>query len=151
MNIILHSLGRPLPQDIILVNAVRRDFELYTERASTISAFFDFVERFGVSSSRLVDEKGAVDLIVEGAMDSYLDGRYEEALDLAQEAHEALGDLELRTIKLKDQALFWVYLTEWAAVSGTGLITGYVIYLLMLRKRLYRDVRVTRIVSQDQR
>jgi hypothetical protein len=149
MNIALHSLGRPLPTDIVLVNAVRRDFMLYTEKSSTITAFFDFVERFGVSSSRLADEKLEVDAIIDAAMDSYLEGRYEDSLDLAEEAHEALGDLEARTIELKDQALMWVYLTEWAAVSGTCLITGYAIYALMLRRRLYRQVQVTRIRPMD--
>jgi hypothetical protein len=149
VNIMLHSLGRPLPTDIILVNAVRRDFELYREMTSTIAVFFDFVERFGVSSHRLVEEKLAVDLIIEKASNSYLEGNYEEALDQAREAHDALGELELRTIKLKDRALLWVYVIEWAAVSGTCLITGYVIYLLMLRRRLYRQVEVTRITSQD--
>ncbi|MBU7004872.1 MAG: hypothetical protein HXS50_04845, partial [Theionarchaea archaeon] len=92
MNIALHSLGRPLPTDIVLVNAVRRDFMLYTEKSSTIAAFFDFVERFGVSSSRLLYEKLAVDSIIEEAMGSYLEGRYEDSLDLAEEAHQALGD-----------------------------------------------------------
>jgi len=149
MNIILHSLDRPLPSNIVLINALRKDFERYTERASTIAAFFDFVEKFGVSSSRLLDEMLDVDLTIEEAMDAYLEGRYEDSLDLTEEAHEALGELETKSIKLKDQALLWVYITEWAAVSGTSMITGYVLYILMLKKRLHRQVQVTRIVTQD--
>ncbi len=58
-----------------------------------------------------------------------------------------LVEFELRTMKLKDEALFWVYVTEWVAVSGTGLLAGYMIYILMLRKALYKQVEVTRIGS----
>ncbi len=127
-----------------MVNAVRQDLQLYIEKASTLSAFFDFVERFGVSSNRLLDQKLSIDVVINEAKETYVDGLYEDALDLAQDAHQALKDPEVKTMKLEDQALIWVYVTEWAAVSGTGMITGYVLYLLMLKRKLCREVEVTR-------
>ena len=147
MNIVLHSLGRPLPEDVIVVNAVRRDFRAYDERASIINAFIDFVEKFGASSNHITSEKLAADAMMERAMESYMEGRYAEALETAQEAHSALMELERKTIRLKDQALIWVYVTEWAAVSATGMLAGYSIFTLMFRRRLYRQVEVTRLGS----
>jgi hypothetical protein len=147
MNIVLHSLNRPLPQDVIIVNAVRRDFRAYDERASVVNAFIDFVEKFGASSNHITSDKLAADAKMERAMESYMEGRYAEARETAQEAHVALFELERRTIKLKDQALMWVYVTEWAAVSATGMLAGYSIFTLMFRRRLYRQVEVTRLSS----
>jgi len=147
MNIVLYSLDRPLPQDIILVNALRQAFRAYSERTSTINAFIDFVEKFGANSNRITADKQAVDAIIREAMELYVEGRYDEAKDLAEKAHAALGEFERRTIRLKDEALMWVYVTEWAAVTGTGFLAGYVLHALMLRRRLYRQVQGTRLRS----
>jgi hypothetical protein len=47
-------------------------------------------------------------------------------------------------MSLKDHALLWVDVTAWAAVSGTGMIAGYILSdLLLLRRRLYREVSLT--------
>jgi hypothetical protein len=145
VNIVLHSLGRPLPEDIVLVNAVRQELELYNERRSSLSSFFEFVERFGVSSTRLLQERLRIDGIVEDARSNYIDGYHLEALELTESAHEELGSLETKTMRLKDQAHVWVYLIEWAAVTGTSMIAGYVLYMLLVRRKLYREVEVTRM------
>jgi hypothetical protein len=147
MNIILHSVGRSIPQDVILVNAVRRGLREYNEKTSTINAFIDFVEKLGANSNQILEDKLEVDALIEGSMARYLEGRYDEALAMSEEAYRGLAEFELRTMKLKDQALFWVYVTEWAVVSGTGLLSGYLVYILMLRKGLYRQVKVTRLTT----
>ena len=95
-------------------------------------------------SNKLQDQKSRIDRMMDEARESYLQGLYEDALDQAHAVHDAVGDLELRCMKLKDQALLWVYMTEWAAVSGTGMIAGYILFLLLLRRRLYREVSLTR-------
>jgi hypothetical protein len=48
---------------------------------------------------------------------------------------------------MKDRALAWVYVTEWLAITGTTMICGYVLWAIMVRRRLYRAVRVTRLES----
>lgn len=149
MNIILHSLGRPLPDDIMLVSTVRDDFERYGARTSTISAFLDFAEKFGADPRRIVEEKTQIDAVMDEARQMYLDGLYQDALDKSEEAHKGLEDLERMAIKLKDQALMWVYIIEWAAVTGTCMITGYVLYALMLKRSLYRQVSVTRASTSE--
>jgi hypothetical protein len=143
-NIMLHSMGRPLPDNIALANAVRRAFSQYHERASTLVSFLDFVERFGVSTAKLAEERLAADAVRERAMQQYLDGLFQDALDTSEEAAEDLGEIEMKAMRMKDRALMWVYLIEWCAVTGTGMVTGYILYALMLKRRLYREVSVTR-------
>jgi len=33
---------------------------------------------------------------------------------------------------------------EWLAVTGTSMVCGFLLWLLMIRRRLYREVRTTR-------
>ncbi len=145
MNLILYSLGRPLPDNVLLVNSVRHRFELHAQRMSTLTSYMDFVERFGVSTAKLLEAKRNVDLAMDKAMDTYLKGDYQRSLEECQEALDSIHNLEAKVVEWKNQALYWVYLTEWTAVAGTLMITGYVLYLLMLHRRLYRTVDTTRM------
>jgi hypothetical protein len=47
--------------------------------------------------------------------------------------------------KAKDAALFWVYVIEWLVTAATPFISGFVLWTLMLRRRLYREVTATRL------
>ena len=49
------------------------------------------------------------------------------------------------TLKFKDRALLWVYVTEWLVVSGTFLMASFVVWSLMVKRRLYREVKQTRL------
>jgi uncharacterized membrane protein len=69
-----------------------------------------------------------------GANTDRVDGKLAEADDLA--------------VKAKDTALLWVYVTEWLVVSGALLACGSVLWSLMVRRRLYRQVHATRIRTQ---
>ena len=59
----------------------------------------------------------------------------DEAYDLALEA--------------KDAALFWVFVTEWLVVTASGMICGVVVWALMVRRRFYREVEVTRLTLRS--
>jgi len=59
-----------------------------------------------------------------------------------------LGDLkrlEVDAVKLKNSALAWVFLIEWLSVSSTMLVCSVLIWQLMVRRRVYREVGVTRL------
>lgn len=144
MNIVLHSLGKPLPENIVLVNAVRQSFQLYQEMGSRLGSVLDFVEKFGANTARLFDDRERVDLDLESAMEMYLEGRYQDALDASESAIEDLLSLEDDAIELKREALMWVYIIEWATVLGTSMVVGVAVYMLMIRRRLYRQVGLTR-------
>jgi hypothetical protein len=38
-------------------------------------------------------------------------------------------------IVLKNQALFWAYVMEWCAITGTSLIAGFLLWTLMVKRR----------------
>jgi hypothetical protein len=59
---------------------------------------------------------------------------------------DILTDLEeanKAALQLKNETLFWVYITEWLALLGTSMITGALVWGLMIKRRLYKEVETT--------
>jgi len=59
----------------------------------------------------------------------------------------ALDDFEKDAIDLKNMALLWVYVIEWSIVTATALIAGFVLWSLMVRRKLYQEVGATRLAG----
>ena len=77
--------------------------------------------------------------------EAFLEGDIEGAMDVLTEAWEGQRSLMDDAMKAKDEALFWVYVTEWCALLGTLMISSYVLWTLMVRRRLYKEVRTSRL------
>lgn len=144
LNILLYSTGRDLPTDILALHDLRSSYWQFNQERSMLISLMEFVDRFGASTRNLEVEILAADELRERSFDEYRDQEYERALDTSREAIRALLEISNRAMELKDKALFWVYVTEWSAVTGTLLASGYVLYGLLYKRKLYRDVAVTR-------
>jgi len=139
-----YSRGVKLPDDIIVYDTVRCLFYEYPVRRSIATSLLEFVERFGARTSAAFDHIAGIDAMEKEAESLYLTQQYESALSKLQAAGEKFRILSERLVKLKGKALVWVYIVEWLAVSGTAMVCGATLWTLMVRKRLYRQVRVTR-------
>jgi len=134
----------PVPRDIVLVHTIRGKFFGLTNHRALLVSLFTFVESFGASSAKLEGHMAKIDETVGFAEASYIRQEYDVSLSLLKEAEQAVGDLEGDAMKLKDTAMMWVYLVEWLAVMGTSLVCGVVLWMVMVRRRLYREVQMTR-------
>ena len=85
--------------------------------------------------------------MISGARQDYIELRFDEVTELYDEIIDLLGVLEQEAIELKERALLWVYLIEWLAVTGVSMVTAFVLWSLMVRRRLYREVGATRMVD----
>ena len=83
---------------------------------------------------------------VADAQRSYLDQKFGDVEMMMGDAFEGIKEVEEAAMQLKDRALFWVYMIEWLVVLGACMATGSIVFALMVRRRLYREVRVTRSV-----
>jgi hypothetical protein len=81
--------------------------------------------------------------------DLYLDHDFEAALAGAHDTLEKLREIEEISVDLKNQALLWVYVVEWLSVTGVSLLSGTIVWTLMVRRRLYREVGLTRSSGMD--
>lgn len=44
-----------------------------------------------------------------------------------------------------NRALLWIHVINWLVVCGTFMASGFVLWTLMVRRRLYREVASTRL------
>jgi hypothetical protein len=140
----LFSTGRQLPSDVLLVHNLRLKFATFAASKGFIYSILEFVEKFGASSEPVTSKIMEIDVSASRGRVEYLDQAYEASFDTMETAIVDMEALRSEALKLKDRALLWVYLTEWLAISGVWLLSGFLIWTLMVHRRLYRDVEVTR-------
>jgi hypothetical protein len=69
------------------------------------------------------------------------------ALELIIEAIAEAEAAEEEAVRVKNSALFWIYVIEWLVVTATLMISGMVVWGLMVRRRYFREVRSTRFIG----
>jgi hypothetical protein len=149
MNMILFSEGRDLPEDIDIVHEIRSKIVEYNTRQLLVLATIEFGERFGANMDPVLVELGVVGETRDNADDHYLSQDYLLAREGYLGAIKEMEDLNVAAMDRKDRAMVWVYLVQWFVVSGTSMATGFVVWTLMVRRRLYRQVQVTRFTGGD--
>ena len=70
---------------------------------------------------------------------------YDESEAIVDQIDMRLVEIQNDAMRLKDQALVWVYAIEWFSVTATSMIAGSFLWFVMIRRRLYREIGTTRI------
>jgi len=143
-NMIWFSTGREIPGDPFKVHDFRRDLYDYNIQKSLLVSLLDFAEIFGANPAREYRELDLVDDIRREASNYYLDRDFDLAYETLKEAIAELKELEDVATNLKNRALFWVYVVEWSVTTGVLLAAGSILWTLMVKRALYREVKVTR-------
>jgi uncharacterized membrane protein len=149
-NLMIYLDDRPVPQDIALVHAARDEIFKTATRRSLLLALLEFCESFGANVNPITDKIDQVDAAAGEAVPQYLDLRFEDVLDTYDTVDELLESAELEAVKLKNRTLLWVYIIEWLAVTGTSMACGFILWSLMVRRRLYREVGTTALLRRDE-
>jgi uncharacterized membrane protein len=144
--IIYFIAGIELPENPELVHVIRTQFSLYREMVDYIFKLSDLIEGMGVSTGRLLDDVSTSEGTFEEAQMLYRQQEYELSLDAAKRALEQVYALEQRIIDLKNSAFLWIYLIEWLVVTSTLTFSGTILWMLMVKRRLYKAIRETRMV-----
>ncbi len=145
-NLMIYLARRPVPQDIDLVHRARSEMFQAAARKSMLLSLLEFAENFGANTQGFMLYIDEVDKVIADAGVEYLELRFEDMLDTYGKVGQMLTDIEQKAIEVKNRALFWVYVIEWSAVAGASMACGMVVWTLMIRRRLYREVRTTRLV-----
>jgi len=136
--------GIEIPDDPDLIHEIRERFVQYRiDRALAIS-LMDFVEEFGADISVGQEHFDEISDLHSEAEELYIEQEYVECLELTNRLDEEFAELSEELVDLKESALFWIYVVEWVAVTATGLVCGFVVWTLMVKRRLYREVQITR-------
>jgi len=126
---------------------MRTAFSDFSVRKRLIISMMEFVDKFGANPRPVEERMGKADDIRRQASVHYVEYEFELAGDEMAEATDLLDQALATALKVKDAALLWVYLTEWCAVSGTFVMSGLVLYSLMIRRRIYREARTTKLLG----
>ncbi len=138
------SCGWALPRDPLRVRNLRDSFTELRARISVIDNFIEFIDKYGGSSYEIETDLGSLRSMMEEADQLYLRHDFEKTEMKFREALSFASEIEARSVTLKDRALIWVYLIEWLSVTGTFLLCGFVLWTLMIKKKLYSEVETTK-------
>ncbi len=133
-----------IPEDVELVHQLRERSLTYSGERALASSLIEFVEKFGAPTRKLYDQLSQIDDIKRESDRLYIEERYAESLEKLDEVFEGLKVGADDSVQVKRNALFWIYIIEWFIVTGTFVFAGFVLWTLMVRRRLYREVSVTR-------
>jgi uncharacterized membrane protein len=145
INMMLFLAGQKLPDDLELVYLVRRRMREIDEGLSTIYSMVEMVEKFGGSAQPLDGMITDLQNQREEGRSYYFQADMDGALQALVVVQGMLENLMNEAIKARNSAAFWIFVTEWAAVTGTALLTGVAVWFLMVKRSLYREVEITRL------
>ncbi len=146
-NLLIYLAGRPVPQDIELVHRARSEMYGTATRKNLLFSLLEFAENFGANTQGFMVEIDEIDGVISEASAEYMELNFEGMLEIYKTVAEMLTEMEGRAVEAKNRALFWVYIIEWFTVTATSMIAGIVLWALMVRRRLYREVRTTKLAS----
>jgi hypothetical protein len=146
-NLMLFLAGQPIPQDIEILHQTRRELLRLDISRGLLVSMFDFVEKFGANPLPLEEMLDQVDDLKSRAEAAYIKQDFTEALGLIIEAIAEAEAAEEAAVRVKNSALFWIYVIEWLVVTATLMISGMAVWGLMVRRRYFREVRSTRFVG----
>jgi uncharacterized membrane protein len=143
-NLMIYLDYRPVPQDVEIVSRARSRILQISLRRTILFDLLEFSESFGADTGKILSKIEEVDGVISQAHQEYLELRYGEMLESCEPIEVMIRELEQQAVELKNQALIWVYAVEWLAVTGTALFCGFILWTIMVQRRLYKEVRVTK-------
>ncbi len=144
IDLMLYLAKRPMYPDFSVVHMYREQVHVMSMSKSLLLYLIDFIDKFGGNSRPIDRDMIALDSMVEDFSNRYLDHDFENALTGVRSALGKIEEMEQLSVRMKNQALMWVFVVEWLSVTGVSLMSGFVLWTVMIRKRLYREVQVTR-------
>ncbi len=144
MNMILYSTQRELIQDVDVFHRLKLAFREFKDRINMLVALKDFVDRFGANTQRIQDVIWELQDIQLTANEEYLNQEFMECGNTLEASFLRFREAEEIAKETKNAALLWVYVIEWLVTTATLLFSSFSLWSLMVRRRLYRQVRTTR-------
>jgi hypothetical protein len=143
LNAYYFTVSFPLPTDLLTLHELRRKWHETNIQKKLLISMIDFADKFGANTVEIEAGMDEVESIQETSNELYLEQDYTGALQQLGLAISRVFELEELAVELKDRALLWIYLIEWLSVFGTAMISGTILWTIMIRRRLYRETGTT--------
>ncbi len=143
MNLVLYVTRNEIPAEPLILHKMRLSFVEFRTRMSLLLSMIEFAESLGANEERVQQSIGDLESGYSEAKGLYLSCEFQESEQAIESVLADFGEVEREVLKLKDNALLWVYMVEWLVITGTFMICSFVIWSFMVKRRLYREVEVT--------
>jgi hypothetical protein len=142
-NIHIFLAGQEIPQNYLLRHELKRKlWNCGLERGIIISTV-EFVSSLGGNSLLIEQSLVDIDHKIREAEGLYLERDYEGGMALVEEAMVEFKVITNDAMELKDRTFMWIYIIEWLILISTSMVTGTLVWGLMVRRLLYREVKTT--------
>ena len=148
-NLLLYSLDMDLIADIHLRREARHLLTTFQAQKILLLSMLEWAEKFGANVYTLAERLTELEGEAGVAVDSYLEQDYTATMDFMNSMAGEISEISIETLRLKNQAMFWVFVSEWLAVTSVSLISGFTAWSLMVRRSMYRSVSGTRLRPLD--
>ena len=148
INLMTYLSMNPVPADLDLMHELRGMFQEFRSLKNYVFSIMDFAERLGANMMPVLEVLTEIDAEYQQSVEAYIDQDYPRAGEMIKSSIEGLSDASALAFRLKDQVMLWIYFIEWLIVTGTLSIAGFVIWTLMIRRRLYEEVESTRFTGR---
>ncbi len=144
VNLLLYVTDRPLFENIVEIHAIKENIKEYRIRRGNLLSVIEFAATFGANMAPIEDDLDRIAEARASADAFYMEGDYDRASTLLESAVLDLQSSFDRAIDQKNRALTSVYISEWLAVTATLVISGSIVYEVMVKRRAFREVATTR-------
>jgi uncharacterized membrane protein len=147
VNLMMYLSQNSIPSDLETLHRARVMYLDYRSTRAYLFSVMEFAEKLGANTDPVSEIIGTAEDKHSESTSAYIEFDFPTALSQLEAAIQDLVEAVERAMRLKDQAMLWIYVIEWATITATFAIGGFVLWTLMVRRRLYREVRQTRFVS----
>ncbi len=142
-----YSSGRDIPKfdQILNMKRVRSQFIHFREVESMFQGVVNFVSKVGANTMESEEILLEAQILRSEAELDYLEGAYQSADNTVEEALDMVNLAMDEAMEAKDRALTWIYISEWLATFAVAMLSGFIVWELMVRRILYRRVKTTKL------
>lgn len=144
LNVYYYTVAVPLPPDPLVAHELRRKWHEFDLQKKLLISLVEFADRFGANLRQVEEGVRGVEALKKSADQIYLDHDLEAALQGMRQAISEAEQVGVMAMRAKDRVFIWVYLIEWLTVSGVLITSGVVLWTLMVRRKAYKEVGLTR-------
>jgi hypothetical protein len=147
MNMVLYLTKRTVPDEVLILHQIRLLFVKFRTNMDLLMTVADFAREFGANDRGIELVMADLEEGYSEARELYLSDQFDESRYLMNSILADLGEAEGAIMRLKNRAMFWIYLVEWLVITATFMISSTVIWTVMVNRRLYRAVKTTRSMA----
>jgi hypothetical protein len=122
---------------------------LLLEQVVMTTSVIEFMDKFGANPRQFETQIADLNRRQREAETAYIQGELQEAARILTETNSQLREISSEMMEAKNRAMLLIFIAELLAVSGTAMISGFILWTMMVKRRLYREVEATKLAQAE--